>query len=208
MYHLMPPASPLRPMRVSNVALLVIDVQMDFCPGGALAVPDGDRVVPVLNTLLRLATSQGTPVYASRDWHPPRSRHFQPEGRWPIHCVVDSPGARFHPDLGLPSDVTIVSKGVAPDADGYSAFDGHLADGTALADELHRRQIDHLVVAGLATDYCVKHSVLDARSLSWRVAVATDAIAPVELAPGDGARALEEMKTAGATLRPSEDIVW
>lgn len=207
MYHLMPGRPAERPLRGASAALLVIDVQLDFCPGGALAVTDGDRIVPVLNGLLRQAASRRTPVYASRDWHPAGSSHFRPDGPWPVHCVAGSPGARFHPDLRLPSDVTIVSKGIAPDSDGYSAFDGCVADGTRLGDDLRRRRIDHLVLGGLATDYCVKHSVLDARAGSWQVTVVTDATAPVELNPGDGARALDEMKTAGATLRPSDELV-
>ena len=189
-------------------AILVVDVQRDFCPGGALAVPDGDRVVPVLNQLLHASHARRLTVYASRDWHPPDSSHFIPGGgAWPVHCVAGSPGARFHPDLRLPDGTLIVSKGIDADGDGYSAFEGCLDNGTTLADDLRRRGITHLVTGGLATDYCVRHSVLDAIRQGWRVTLLTDAVAPVQLTPDDGERALAEMRAAGAELRRSTELV-
>jgi nicotinamidase/pyrazinamidase len=123
-----------------------------------------------------------------------------------VHCVAGSPGARFHPDLVLPDGTLVVSTGTDIDSDGYSAFDGALDDGTTLADDLRRRGITQLVTGGLATDYCVKHSVLDAIRQGWRVTVVTDAIAAVELNPGDGEQALTEMGKAGADLRPSTEL--
>ena len=188
-------------------ALLVVDVQQDFCPGGALAIPAGDRIVPVLNQILRAADTRRLAVYATRDWHDHASSHFLGGGGpWPVHCVADSPGARFHADLDLPDGVLIVNKGTTADSDGYSAFEGCLVDGTALADDLRRGGITHLVVGGLATDYCIRHSVLDAIREGWHVTLVTDAIAAVDLTPGDGERALEEMRGAGAELRQSSEL--
>ena len=184
-----------------GVAVLAVDVQRDFCAGGALAVPDGDQVVPALNRLLEQARRSGRRVYATRDWHPPDSRHFLTGGgRWPVHCVAGTDGARFHRDLHLPEDVVVVSKGTHPNADGYSAFDGRLADGTPLNQDLDRHGITRLVVGGLATDYCVQASVLDALRQGAHVTLLTDAIAAVDLEPGDGARAVEAMRAAGAEL--------
>ena len=191
----------------TTTAILVVDVQRDFCQGGALAVPDGDRVVPVLNTLLQAAHTRGLPIYATRDWHPVDSTHFLAGGgAWPTHCVAGSPGARFHPDLRLPDGTLIVSKGIEASSDGYTAFEGTLDDGAALADDLRRRGVAHLVTGGLATDYCVRHCVLDAMRQGWHVTLVTDAIAAVELTPGDGERALAEMRQAGAELRLAAEL--
>ena len=192
---------------VPATALLVVDVQRDFCVGGALEVPDGDRVVPPLNALMGRLHQVDVPIYASRDWHPAQSAHFRPHGGpWPIHCVADTPGAEFHPDLALPERTVIVSKGQVPAADGYSAFEGQTAEGVTFERELRERKIDRLIVGGLATDYCVAQSVLDARRLGFDVTVATDAIAGVDLAEGDSERALERMQKAGAALQRSEEI--
>ena len=195
------------PEDATVTAVLVVDVQRDFCPGGALAVPDGDRVVGVLNRILRAAHARRLTLYATRDWHPTGSTHFLAGGGgWPVHCVAHSPGARFHPDLRLPEGTLIVSKGIEADSDGYSAFAGCLDDGTGLAVDLRRRGITHLVAGGLATDYCIRHSVLDALRKGLRVTLVTDAIAAVELTPGDGERALDEMRDAGARLLPSTEL--
>ena len=188
-------------------AVLVVDVQRDFCPGGALAVPDGDRVVPVLNRVLHAAHARGLACYATRDCHPPGSSHFlSGGGPWPVHCVAGSDGARFHADLRLPEGTQIVSKGLEANSDGYSAFAGCLDDGTPLASDLRRRRVTHLVIGGLATDYCVRHSVLDAIQQGWRVTLLTDAMAAVERTPGDGERALAEMRDAGADLSRSAEL--
>ena len=192
-----------------TTAVLVIDVQRDFCSGGALAVPAGDAVVPVLNDVLRGAADRRMPVYASRDWHPAASRHFVTGGGvWPVHCVADSDGARFHPDLRLPIDTAVVSKGVDADEDGFSAFDGRLQDGITLEESLLAAGVARLLVGGLATDYCVRHTVLDALRKGWPVTLLTDAVSAVDLQPGDGARALEEMRAAGAALRASAELGW
>lgn len=197
-----PPAEPV-------TAVLLIDVQRDFCAGGALAVPAGDAVVPVLNDVIGRARDRGMPVYASRDWHPASSGHFVTGGGvWPTHCVAGSDGARFHPDLRLPAEAAVVSKGVAADEDGFSAFDGRLEDGATLEDSLRTSGVSRLLAGGLATDYCVRHTVLDALRKGWPVTLLTDAIAAVNLRPDDGPRALDEMRAAGAVLLASTDLKW
>ena len=184
----------------AGTALLVVDVQNDFCPGGALPVPGGDRVVPALNRHMAEADARGWPVYASRDWHPAATRHFAPHGEWPPHCVQNTEGAGFHRDLRLPDSAIIVSKGQAVDSHGYSALEGNTPDGRTLLAELTERRIDHLYVGGLATDYCVKHSVLDAVRAGLKVTVLADSIAGVDVTPGDSAHAIAEMQAAGAEV--------
>lgn len=188
-------------------ALLIVDLQNDFCAGGALAVRGGDEVVPVLNRLAAQAAAMGWPVYASRDWHPADSRHFATNGgRWPVHCVAGSGGARLHPDLQLPAGTMIVTKGTSRDDHGYSAFEGTVPGRGAFADDLRARGVTHLVVGGLATDYCVRTTVLDARAHGLSVQVVEDAVRAVDVAPGDGQRALDEMRAAGADVVRSTGI--
>jgi nicotinamidase/pyrazinamidase len=189
-------------------ALLIVDVQNDFCPGGALPVPHGDEVIPVLNRLAARVSALGFPVYASRDWHPMTSRHFQINGgRWPVHCVPGTEGARLHPDLDLPPGTLIVTKDVGPDSDGYSAFEGEIAGRGSLLADLRARGVTELIVGGLATDYCVSASALDARRAGFDVTVVTDAIRAVDVESGDGRRALEEMKDAGIRLASAADAL-
>jgi nicotinamidase/pyrazinamidase len=200
-----PDAVPTEPPHAPRTAVLVVDVQNDFCPGGALAVPDGDRVVPVLNRILQESAARRVPVIASRDWHPPDTSHFEAfGGPWPPHCLAGSPGAAFHPALELPDDTLIVSTGTDRNDDGYSAFEGTTADGRRLADVLRDRGVGHLIVGGIATDYCVRASVLDARQAGLEVTVMTDAIAGI--APDTTARALDEMQAAGARLRAGTSL--
>lgn len=192
----------------ASAALLVVDVQNDFCAGGALAVPDGDAVVPVINRVARALASQGALVLASRDWHPRETAHFTTGGGpWPVHCVAGTPGAQLHPGLDLPEATHIVTKGNVPGLDGYSAFDGALPDGRRLADVLRERGVRRVIVAGLATDYCVKRSVLDARREGLEVLVLRDAIRGVDVRAGDSAAALEEMADAGATITSSAAVL-
>jgi nicotinamidase/pyrazinamidase len=182
-----------------NRALLVIDVQQDFCPGGALPAPGCERIVPVINEYLAEAQALAMPIYASRDWHPAVTTHFKPYGgRWPPHCVQGSVGAEFHPRLELPVDAIVISKGEDPDRSGYSALDGHTPDGQPFLSDMRHRRVDHLYVAGLTTEYCVKQTTLDALRAGLQVAVLTDAIAGIDA--GDAARALSEMAHAGAGL--------
>ncbi len=188
-------------------ALVVVDVQNDFCPGGALAVAHGDEVVPVLNRAAARFAAAGAPVFASRDWHPPVTRHFRAGGgAWPPHCVQGTPGAAFHPSLALPAGTDVVSKGMDPEADAYSCFQAETAAGTPFADALRARGVRRLVVGGLATDYCVKATVLDALRAGFEVVVLEDAVRAVDVAPGDGARALAEMRAAGATIARGEPL--
>ena len=191
-----------------RTALLIVDVQQDFCAGGALAVPDGDRVVVPLNRLTQAFTHAQRPVYASRDWHPAESTHFAVRGgRWPVHCVADTVGARFHVDLVLPAAVVIVTKGESPSADGYSIFEGRTVSGVSFDQELRQQGITRLRVGGLATDYCVRQSVLDASHAGLEVSVVTDAVAGVDLTNGDSERALDEMRAAGARLTTVSEVV-
>jgi nicotinamidase/pyrazinamidase len=185
----------------NRTALLVVDVQNDFCAGGTLAVPDGDRVIPVLNRYMKGADEHGMPVYLSRDWHPASSRHFIAYGgEWPAHCVQHTEGARFHPLLDVPADATIVTKGDDPDRAGYSAFEGHTDSGESLEADLRARGIERLAIGGLATDYCVRASVIDALRAKLHVVVLADAIAGVNVHPEDSARALQDMERAGAEI--------
>ena len=180
-------------------ALVIVDVQNDFCPGGALAVPDGDRVVPVLNRYAERFAARRAPVFASRDWHPARTTHFAPYGgAWPPHCVQDTPGAALHAALRLPAGAEVVSKGLGAEEDAYSCFQARAADGMEFPALLARRGIRRLFVGGLATDYCVKATALDARRAGLEVVVLEDAVRAVDVAPGDGERALAEMTAAGA----------
>jgi nicotinamidase/pyrazinamidase len=177
-------------------ALLIVDVQNDFCPGGALAVPDGDAVVPVLNQWIDQANARGIPVFASRDWHPPNHISFKNRGGpWPRHCVRGTSGAAFHPDLRLPPDVEIVSKAEDPDKDSYSAFGG-----TDLAGRLREANVKTVWIGGLAQDYCVRATALDAIQQGFKVHLITDATRAVNVHPGDGQRALDEIQKAGAVL--------
>lgn len=187
--------------RQERSALLVVDVQKDFCPGGALAVPLGDRVVTALNRYIADAVARGWTIYASRDWHPAVTRHFRDYGgEWPPHCVQNTDGAEFHPDLQLPPSTIVISKGQSADAPGYSALEGYTPDGKAFLAELRDRGIEHLYIGGLATDYCVKHSALDALRGGFDVTLLSGAIAGVDLGEGDSARAIDEMRSAGATV--------
>jgi nicotinamidase/pyrazinamidase len=175
-------------------ALMLVDVQKDFCAGGALAVDRGDEVVPVLNRWIGAALDAGVPVYASRDWHPVRHPSFTAlGGRWPPHCIQNTDGASFHAGLVLPPSTIVVTKGVRFDRDQNSAFDG-----TGLAAELRRSGITRLWVGGLAQDVCVRATVLDARREGFEAIVIADATMPVTV---EGARsAEEEMRRAGAAF--------
>lgn len=185
------------PVDAARAALLVVDVQNDFCQGGALAVPDGNRVIAALNRSIEIARARGITVYASRDWHPAVTTHFKPYGGpWPVHCVQGSAGASFHSDLRLPPDAVVITKGENAGSPGYSAFEGRTAGGKSFLADLRERGIDHLFVGGLATDYCVKHSVLDALSNGINVTILEDAIAGVD--PEDSAAALVDMRSQGA----------
>jgi len=181
-----------------RVALLIVDVQNDFCPGGSLAVREGDQVVPLLNAYAERFRALGRPVYASRDWHPRQSTHFAEfGGPWPVHCVQETEGAQFHPEFIMPALTNILSKGTDVTDDGYSAFEGRFPDGSTFDERLTRDGVDHLYVGGLATDYCVRQSALDAVKSGRRVTLLLDAIRGVDVQPGDSAQAIADMALAG-----------
>lgn len=174
-------------------ALLVIDMQVDFLPGGKLGVPDGHAVLGPVNRLLALFDSRGLPIYASRDWHPENHCSFAARGGpWPPHCVAGTPGAAFSEQLDLPAGAVVVSKADTPDADAYSAFNG-----TTLAAQLRARGVRRVVVCGLATDYCVLNTVVDARGNGFEAVIVPEAMRAVDVAPGDGERAIARMTGLG-----------
>jgi nicotinamidase/pyrazinamidase len=176
--------------------LLVIDVQNDFCPGGALPVEEGDEVVDVINPWIAAAREKGIPVYLSRDWHPVGHPSFQKsDGPWPGHCIQDSSGAEFHPSLLIPEKAVVVTKGVRFDQDQLSAFDQ-----TGLATKLRADGVKRLWVAGLALDVCVLETVLDARREGFDVYVLLQGCRPVSSEGGAEARA--KMCQSGAKLVP------
>jgi nicotinamidase/pyrazinamidase len=179
--------------------LLIVDPQNDFCPGGSLAVADGDAVMPILSAWADAAERAGSPIIVSRDWHPPKTTHFKAYGGvWPPHCVMATRGAEFHPDLMLPTGVTVVSKGMGETEDAYSAFQARDDAGTPLRTLLEQKGVKHLYVGGLATDYCVKSSALDALTNGFEVTLVPDGMRAVNLQPSDGEQALAEMRAAGA----------
>jgi nicotinamidase/pyrazinamidase len=173
-------------------ALLIVDFQNDFTPGGALGVAGGDEIADRINELA--ASGRYELVIATRDWHPPEHGSFVARGGpWPVHCVADSPGAQLHPALNQAAIHKIIDKGTDSETEGYSAFEG-----TGLAELLHDYGITRVTVVGLATDYCVKNSALDALREGFEVEIDTEAMRGVNVNPGDDERAIEEMLAAGA----------
>lgn len=177
-------------------ALLIVDLQNDFLPGGTLGVAKGNQVAQACRRYLDTFVAHARPVFLSRDWHPAAHCSFQKQGGlWPDHCVAETPGAQFAAALNIPDNAAIISKGTAQDKDAYSAFDN-----TDLDARLKKNNITHLYLCGLATDYCVRASALDARRLHYEVTLLTDAIAAVNVHPDDGERAIKEMQNAGCAL--------
>jgi nicotinamidase/pyrazinamidase len=190
-----------------TTALIVVDVQNDFAdPAGSLSVKGGDAIIPTINSEIEMATSAGALVVATQDWHPDTTPHFAKDGGiWPVHCVGDTWGAELHPDLAMPDDAPRIRKGTNGE-DGYSGFT--MRDPTSgeetpteLDGLLHERGVNDVVVVGLATDYCVSATALDAARLGYTTAALTDAIAAVDLQPGDGDRAVQSMRDAGVAIR-------
>jgi len=184
-------------------ALIIVDMQKDFMPGGALPVPDGDKIVPTLNRYIERFASLNLPVYFTRDWHPKDHISFKGYGGiWPPHCVQGTEGAEFHEDLIIPQDNKfIISKGTSRDFDAYSGFQG-----TILEDLLKERGIKRVFVGGVATDYCVKNTVLGAINLGFQVFLLYDGIKGVDVNPGDSERAIELMLSEGAALIEIKDV--
>lgn len=175
-------------------ALIIVDLQNDFLPGGSLGVPQGDEVVAPIQQLIDLYQSHGLPIYASRDWHPVGHCSFTEQGGiWPIHCIADSNGAAFSKAIPLEQVAIIISKATTVEKDAYSAFNG-----TGLGDQMRARGIARVAVCGLATDYCVLNTARDALAEGFAALLVLDAIRAVDVQPGDGARAIAEMQAAGA----------
>jgi nicotinamidase/pyrazinamidase len=176
-------------------ALLIVDVQNDFLPGGSLAVHGGDNIIAPFNRYVEAAQDNGLPIFATRDWHPPNHSSFKEQGGpWPPHCIVDSKGAEFSSELSLPPSAVVISKGIEVEKDAYSGFEG-----TDLDERLRSAGINRLLIGGLATDYCVLNTVKDAIKQSYGVLLLQDAIAAVNVQPEDGEKAIKEMTSLGAT---------
>jgi nicotinamidase/pyrazinamidase len=183
--------------------LLVVDVQRDFCPGGALAVSGGDEVVRGLNSCIRAFEKHAPPVFFTRDWHPPNHMSFRSQGGiWPPHCVQGTPGAEFHPDLVIPPDAVVISKGDDPAAEAYSGFQG-----TDLEERLKALGVGEVFIGGLTADYCLRQSTLDALRAGFKVDVLEDCTRAVDVKAGDGKRAMAEIRRAGARMTSSSDAI-
>ncbi|MEO0257837.1 MAG: bifunctional nicotinamidase/pyrazinamidase [candidate division WOR-3 bacterium] len=183
-------------------ALIIVDVQKDFCPGGALAVPHGDEVVPVINNYIEIFKNHGGLIIATRDWHPENHSSFSEHGGiWPPHCIQNTEGAEFHDELKLPNDVIVISKADHPDKEAYSGFDG-----TNLEKVLRGHGIQRVFVAGLATDYCVKATVLDALRFNFFTFLLLDATRGVNINPDDSERAVIDMLDKGAVGITLQDL--
>ncbi len=186
-----------------HAALIVVDVQRDFCPGGALAVKDGDEVVPGINKVVDAFERHGLPVFFTRDWHPRDHVSFKKQGGpWPPHCVQGPVGAEFYPSLKVPPAAAVISKGDDPSKEAYSGFQG-----TDLGPRLKRLGVGEVFVAGLATDYCVKESASDALRAGFAVTIIEDCVRAVNVRPGDGAKALSLLKDEGAKTTTAGALV-
>ena len=184
-------------------ALLVVDVQRDFCPGGALPVRGGDRIIPGINRVTSAFARAGLPVFFTRDWHPKDHISFRSQGgRWPAHCVQGTAGAEFHPALRIPAGAVVISKGDDPRAEAYSGFQG-----TDLKARLKELGVKKVFLCGLATDYCVRETTIDARHAGFAVDVMEDCTRPVNAKPRDGDRAVSVMRSAGAKMTTSSAVI-
>jgi nicotinamidase/pyrazinamidase len=184
-------------------ALIVVDVQRDLLPGGALGVAGGDEVIPVLNRCANEFDRRGLPVFATRDWHPPDHCSFAAQGGpWPVHCVADTPGAELASGLALPARTHVVSKATTREKDAYSGFQD-----TDLGSWLRELGCRRVLIGGLATDYCVRATALDALQAGFPAVVLEDAVRAVEVQPGDGARALAELRARGVEVVPVEQLL-
>lgn len=186
-------------------ALSVTDVQNDFLPGGALGVLEGDKIMPPINRAIALFKKANLPIFFSRDWHPPDHCSFKDQGGpWPPHCVQNTSGAEFSTELEIPEGAIIVSKGTEKESEQYSTWEGHDAEGNTESVLMKKLEIRRIFIAGLATDYCVLNSVKDALGEGYEVYVSTDAVRAVNVNPGDGEKALNEMIGLGAKLITTE----
>ncbi|MEM4285034.1 MAG: nicotinamidase [Candidatus Nitrosocaldus sp.] len=180
-------------------ALIIVDMQNDFMPGGSLPVPDADKIIPIINKYIEIFMNKGLPIFASRDWHPPNHISFKQRGGvWPVHCVRNTLGAKFHPDLKLPRSTIIISKATDPNREAYSAFDR-----TELADRLREKSIKRVFIAGVATDYCVKNTALDALEHGFETILLEDATKGL----ANSLSAIEEMKARGVKVIRLEQLI-
>jgi nicotinamidase/pyrazinamidase len=189
--------------QAAKQALIAVDIQRDFCPGGALPVTDGDKIIPAVNELVRAFEKMGLPVFFTRDWHPKNHMSFKAYGGpWPPHCVQNTRGASFHPSLVIPKGAEVISKGTLQDEDAYSGFQG-----TELGPELRDLRVGRIYVAGLATDYCVKTTVLDGAAKGFETFVLTDCVKGVNLKKTDSATALRAMLSQGVKETTSDRVL-
>lgn len=191
-------------------ALLIVDVQNDFCPGGALPVPDGDQVIEPLNEMIKYAIANDWLVVASRDWHPKKTSHFKKfGGLWPAHCVQKTWGAKFHPDVAanLINHALIISKGMRSDENAYSAFDGQDSRYCPLEKRLAMGKIDEIYIGGLATDYCIRATALDAVVLGFKTHLLLNACRAVNVNLGDSLKAVDDMKREGVIITSTEKVI-
>jgi nicotinamidase/pyrazinamidase len=180
-------------------ALLVVDIQNDFCPSGALGISGGDKIIPVVNKYIKIFSKSKLPIFFSRDWHLIKTIHFKKfGGLWPVHCVQNTKGAAFHPELKIPKGAIIISKGMNPQEDSYSAFQAQDACGQSLGNLLKIFGAEEIYIAGLATDYCVKYSAIDALKSGFKVKILKDAIQGVNIKPTDSKEALAQITAMGA----------
>ena len=188
-------------------ALLIVDVQNDFCPGGALGIKDGDKIIPAINKYIKIFAPKKLPIFASRDWHPKKTTHFKKFGGvWPVHCVQGTKGAEFHPKLKLPKEAILLYKGMDPRKDSYSAFQAEDTNGMLLPNLLKMFGIEELYIGGLATDYCVKFTTHDAIREGFKVKILLDAIKGVNLKPNDSEIAIREMVKIGVKKITLKDM--
>jgi len=189
----------------ANKALLAVDIQNDFCPGGALGVREGDQIIPVVNKYFELFIKKQLPVFVSRDWHPEETKHFRESGGpWPPHCIQETGGAEFHPDLKVPDQAIIMSKGTNPELDGYSVFDAHDSENKPFIELLKEMGIEELYISGIATDYCVRTTSLDALENGFKVYVLKDAIKGVD--DDDSKHAIDEIISKNGKLKTISDV--
>ena len=183
-------------------ALIVVDMQRDFMPGGALPVPEADTIVPIINRYIQIFENRGGTIIATRDWHPANHISFTTRGGpWPPHCIQGTSGAEFHPELVLPRNTIIVSKATDPDKEAYSGFDD-----TDLNNILQERSVSRIFVCGVATNYCVKATAIDGVKLGYTVIVLLDAVRGIDIPPGSVDKALNEMLDTGIILATQHDI--
>lgn len=179
-------------------ALLIVDMQNDFCPGGALGIKDGDRIIPAINKYIKIFSEKKLPVFYSRDWHPKKTKHFKEFGGvWPRHCIQNTKGAEFHPKLKLPKEAILLYKGMDPEKESYSVFQAQDQNGMRFLNLLKILGVEEIYIGGLAADYCVKFSAIDALKERFEVKLLVDAIKGVNLKPEDSESAIREMVGSG-----------